>query len=123
MYERTNYLAVGVFILIGTLALVAVGFWIGGVGQTVPMSRYTVIFERDVNGLSEGSMYRAVENRQVLIAQERRTFDESVLVDVFRDRVDFFGLIAEPRQCRTESSWCLSVCRYAARSSMTDCGT
>ena len=26
MYERTNYLAVGIFILIGSLALVAVGF-------------------------------------------------------------------------------------------------
>ena len=58
MYERTNYLAVGIFILIGALALVAIGFWIGGVGQTVPMSRYTIIFERDVNGLSVGSPVR-----------------------------------------------------------------
>jgi phospholipid/cholesterol/gamma-HCH transport system substrate-binding protein len=58
MFERTNDLAVGVFILVGALVLVAVGFWIGGVGQSVPMSRYTVIFERDVNGLSEGSPVR-----------------------------------------------------------------
>jgi len=58
MYERNNDLAVGVFILIGTVALVVVGFWIGGVGQTVPMSPYTIIFERDVNGLSEGSPVR-----------------------------------------------------------------
>jgi len=71
MYERTNDLAVGVFILIGTLALVAVGFWIGGVGQTVPMSRYTVIFERDVNGLSEGSpvRYMGVDVGQVTTIQ------------------------------------------------------
>lgn len=58
MYERTNYLAVGLFILLGAVALLAVGVWVGGVGQTVPMSRYTVIFERDVNGLSEGSPVR-----------------------------------------------------------------
>lgn len=58
MYERTNYLAVGVFILLGSVALLAVGLWVGGVGQTVPMSPYTVIFERDVNGLSVGSPVR-----------------------------------------------------------------
>ena len=58
MYERTNYLAVGVFVLLGTAVLLAVGFWVGGVGQTVPTSQYTIIFARDVNGLSEGSPVR-----------------------------------------------------------------
>lgn len=58
MYERANYLAVGIFIVVGAVALVAVGFWVGGFGKAVPMSRYTVIFERDVNGLSEGSPVR-----------------------------------------------------------------
>lgn len=58
MYERANYLAVGIFIVVGAVALVAVGFWVGGFGQAVPMSRYTIIFERDVNGLSEGSPVR-----------------------------------------------------------------
>jgi len=71
MYERTNYLAVGIFILIGALVLVAVGFWIGGVGQTVPMSQYTIIFERDVNGLSVGSpaRYMGVDVGQVTTIQ------------------------------------------------------
>jgi phospholipid/cholesterol/gamma-HCH transport system substrate-binding protein len=71
MYERTNYLAVGVFVLLGTMALVAVGFWVGGIGQTVPMSRYTIIFERDVNGLSEGSpvRYMGVDVGQVTTIQ------------------------------------------------------
>jgi phospholipid/cholesterol/gamma-HCH transport system substrate-binding protein len=71
MYERTNYLAVGVFVLLGTMALVAVGFWVGGIGQTVPMSRYTIIFERDVNGLSEGSpvRYMGVDVGQVTAIQ------------------------------------------------------
>lgn len=69
MYERTNYLAVGVFIVIGALGLLAVGLWVGGVGQTVPMSRYTIIFERDVNGLNEGSpvRYMGVEVGQVTL--------------------------------------------------------
>ena len=71
MYERTNYLAVGLFILIGAFVLVTVGFWVSGVGQTVPMSQYTVIFERDVNGLSEGSpvRYMGVDVGQVTAIQ------------------------------------------------------
>lgn len=58
MDERINYLAVGSFILLGTIALFAVGFWLGGAGQAVPTSRYTMVFERDVNGLTEGSPVR-----------------------------------------------------------------
>jgi phospholipid/cholesterol/gamma-HCH transport system substrate-binding protein len=71
MYERTNYLAVGIFILLGTIVLLAVGFWVGGVGQTVPTSQYTIIFERDVNGLSEGSpvRYMGVDVGQVTTIQ------------------------------------------------------
>ena len=71
MYERTNYLAVGVFMIVGALGLLAVGLWVGGVGQTVPMSRYTIVFERDVNGLNEGSpvRYMGVEVGQVTLIQ------------------------------------------------------
>jgi phospholipid/cholesterol/gamma-HCH transport system substrate-binding protein len=84
MYERTNYLAVGVFILIGTLALVAVGFWISGVGQAVPMSQYTIIFERDVNGLSDGSpvRYMGVDVGQVTTIQLFRAEDTAIEVRI-----------------------------------------
>ena len=84
MYERTNYLAVGIFILIGTVALVAVGFWIGGVGQTVPMSQYTIIFERDVNGLSEGSpvRYMGVDVGQVTTIQIFHAEDTAIEVRI-----------------------------------------
>jgi phospholipid/cholesterol/gamma-HCH transport system substrate-binding protein len=84
MFERTNDLAVGVFILVGALVLVAVGFWIGGVGQTVPMSRYTIIFERDVNGLSEGSpvRYMGVDVGQVTTIQLFRTQDTAIEVRI-----------------------------------------
>ena len=84
MYERTNDLAVGVFILIGTLVLVTVGFWIGGVGQTVPMSQYSIIFERDVNGLSEGSpvRYMGVDVGQVSTIQILRAQDTAIEVRI-----------------------------------------
>ena len=84
MYERTNYLAVGIFILIGTLALVAVGFWIGGVGKTVPMSQYTIIFERDVNGLSEGSpvRYMGVDVGEVTTIRLFRAADTAIEVRI-----------------------------------------
>lgn len=86
MYERTNYLAVGVFILISIVVLVTIGFWIGGIGQTVPMTRYTIIFERDVNGLNEGSpvRYMGVDVGQVTTIQLFRAEDAAieVLIDV-----------------------------------------
>jgi len=84
MYERTNYLAVGVFILIGALALVAVGFWVSGVGQTVPVSQYTIIFERDVNGLSEGSpvRYMGVGVGQVTTIQLFRAEETAIEVRI-----------------------------------------
>jgi phospholipid/cholesterol/gamma-HCH transport system substrate-binding protein len=71
MYERTNYLAVGVFVLLGIVMLLAIGFWVGGVGQTVPTSQYTITFERDVNGLGEGSpvRYMGVDVGQVTTIQ------------------------------------------------------
>ena len=84
MYERTNYLAVGVFIIIGALALLAVGLWVGGVGQTVPMSRYTIIFERDVNGLNEGSpvRYMGVEVGQVTLIRLFPAEDAAIEVQI-----------------------------------------
>ena len=84
MYERTDYLAVGIFIVLGALALLAVGLWVGGVGQTVPMSQYTIIFERDVNGLSEGSpvRYMGVEVGQVTLIQLVPAEDASIEVGI-----------------------------------------
>ena len=84
MYERTNYLAVGVFVLLGTIVLIAIGFWIGGVGQTVPTSRYTIIFERDVNGLSEGSpaRYMGVDVGLVTTIQLSRAQDTAIEVQI-----------------------------------------
>jgi phospholipid/cholesterol/gamma-HCH transport system substrate-binding protein len=84
MYERTNYLAVGVFILIGAIALVAIGFWVGGVGKTVPMSQYVIMFERDVNGLSQGSpvRYMGVDVGQVSTIQLFSAQDTAIEVRI-----------------------------------------
>ena len=84
MYERTNYLAVGIFILIGAIVLLAVGFWVSGVGQSVPMSRYTIIFDRDVNGLSEGSpvRYMGVDVGQVTMIRLFHADDTAIEVRI-----------------------------------------
>ena len=84
MYERTNYLAVGVFVLLGTVALLVVGFWVAEVGQTVPTTRYTVIFQRDVNGLSEGGpvRYMGVDVGQVASIQLSHAQGTAIKVEI-----------------------------------------
>jgi phospholipid/cholesterol/gamma-HCH transport system substrate-binding protein len=84
MYERTNYLAVGVFMLLGTVALLIVGFWVAEVGQTVPTTRYTVIFDRAVNGLSEGGpvRYMGVDVGLVNTIQLSRAQDTAIEVEI-----------------------------------------
>jgi len=84
MYERTNYLAVGVFILLGVIVLLIVGFWVSEVGQTVPTTRYTIIFERDVNGLSEGGpvRYMGVDVGQVTSIELSRAEDTAIEVQI-----------------------------------------
>jgi len=84
MYEQTNYLAVGAFILLGAITLLVTGFWVSGVGQTVPMSKYIIIFERDVNGLSEGSpvRYMGVDVGQVNMIRLSHTAGSAVEVQV-----------------------------------------
>jgi len=84
MYEQTNYLAVGAFILLGAITLFVTGLWVSGVGRTVPMSKYTIIFERDVNGLSEGSpvRYMGVDVGQVSMIRLSHTAGSAVEVQV-----------------------------------------
>lgn len=82
MYERTNYLAVGIFIVVGAVTLIVVGLWVGGVGKTVPMSHYTIIFERDVNGLSEGSPVRFMGVDVGLVTAIRLFHAEDTAIEV-----------------------------------------
>jgi len=56
--ERTSYLVVGVFVL--AVAAITVGFtvWIAGGRSADTMTTYTVIFDREVSGLTPGSPVR-----------------------------------------------------------------
>ncbi len=58
MEERTSYLVVGVFVL--AVLAITVGFtvWIAGGRSADSMTTYTVIFDRDVSGLTPGSPVR-----------------------------------------------------------------
>ncbi len=58
MEERTSYMVVGVFVL--AVAAITVGFtvWIAGGRSADAMTTYTVIFDRDVSGLTPGSPVR-----------------------------------------------------------------
>lgn len=58
MEERTSYLVVGVFVL--AVAAITVGFtvWIAGGRSADTMTTYTVIFDREVSGLTPGSPVR-----------------------------------------------------------------
>ena len=58
MEERTSYLVVGVFVL--TAVAVTLGFtvWISGGRGADAMTNYTLMFDRDVSGLTLGSPVR-----------------------------------------------------------------
>ncbi len=58
MNPHTNYVAVGVFLLFGSIALIALVMWLGKAGDTTRMSSYVVQIDGNVNGLSEGSVVR-----------------------------------------------------------------
>lgn len=58
MNPHTNYVAVGLFLLFGSVALVGLVMWLGKAGDTTPTSRYVVQIDGNVNGLSNGSIVR-----------------------------------------------------------------
>ena len=58
MNPHTNYVAVGLFLLIGSIALVGLIMWLGKAGDTTPRAGYVVQIDGNVNGLSNGSVVR-----------------------------------------------------------------
>ncbi len=58
MEERTSYLVVGVFVLAAATITVAFTVWIAGGRSADAMTTYTVMFDRDVSGLTLGSPVR-----------------------------------------------------------------
>ncbi len=68
MYGRNSYLIVGVFISVGLVTMVAMILFFAGGRATEPTVRYTVLFERDISGLTLGAptRYLGVEVGQVI---------------------------------------------------------
>ena len=58
MNPHTNFVAVGLFLLFGSVALVGLVMWLGKAGDTTPMAGYVVEIDGPVNGLSNGSIVR-----------------------------------------------------------------
>ena len=67
MYGRNSYLIVGIFVTGGFAALVTMILVFSGGGSNELMDRYTVLFERDVSGLTIGApaRYMGVDVGQV----------------------------------------------------------
>lgn len=58
MNPHTNYVAVGLFLLFGSIALIGLVMWLGKAGDTTPTTGYVVEIDGNVNGLSNGSIVR-----------------------------------------------------------------
>ena len=68
MNGRNSYLIVGAFVSVGIIALVAMILFFAGGRATEQTVRYTVLFERDISGLTLGApaRYLGVEVGQVI---------------------------------------------------------
>jgi ABC-type transporter Mla subunit MlaD len=58
MNGRNSYLIVGAFVSIGLVALVTMILMFAGRRTTEPTVQYTVLFERDISGLTVGAPAR-----------------------------------------------------------------
>ena len=58
MNPQTNFLAVGIFLVVGIVATVVLIIWLGQAGDNQPKAHYVVEIEGDVNGLGNGSAVR-----------------------------------------------------------------
>ena len=68
MNGRNSYLIVGAFVSVGLVAMIAMVLFFAGGRSTEPTVRYTVMFERDISGLTLGAptRYLGVEVGQVI---------------------------------------------------------
>lgn len=84
MNGRNSYLIVGAFVSVGVVALVAMILFLAGDRSTEPTVRYTVLFERDISGLTVGAptRYLGVEVGQVIAMSLVTDNGTKVRVDV-----------------------------------------
>lgn len=84
MNGRNSYLVVGAFVSIGLVALVTMILVLAGGRSNEPTVRYTVLFERDISGLTLGAptRYLGVEVGQVVAISLVLENDSKVRVDI-----------------------------------------
>ncbi len=83
MNPHTNYVAVGLFMILGVVSFVGLVMWLGKAGETTPMASYVVRIDGAVNGLSNGSIVRYLGvNVGTVVAINLHTEAEPV-VEVF----------------------------------------
>lgn len=88
MERNVSYTLVGVFVALGIVGIIAFTVWIVGSHEVKDVTRYTVYFNRAVNGLGEGSTvrYRGVSVGQVMAIRLDPSQPELIKVDIEVDR-------------------------------------
>lgn len=84
MNGRNSYLIVGAFVSIGLVSLLFVILSLAGEGSTQENQRYTILFDRDISGLTLGApvRYLGVGVGQVVDLRLTDTADTAVRVDI-----------------------------------------
>lgn len=84
MNGRNNYLVVGIFVTAGVVLLVMLSLILGDGSSTGPSERYTVLFHRDISGLTVGApaRYLGVGVGQVVNINLMTNDGNSVRVDI-----------------------------------------
>ena len=85
MNPHTNYLAVGIFLLLGIVGLVVLVMWLGRAGDNIPKAQYVVQIQGDVNGLSNGSAVRYLGVNVGSVVDIRLNTETGAEVDVYID--------------------------------------
>ncbi len=103
MFKGNPSLAVGIFVSVALLALASFAMWLAGTKGNEPMSDYSVLFERDISGLSLGGpvYYMGVSVGQVSSMQlitgdpVKVRVDIKVLATTPIDQGSFASLMAQ----------------------------
>lgn len=103
MFKGNRNLAVGLFISVALAGVAGFGMWLAGTKGNEPMHRYSMLFEKDVSGLSLGgpvyylgvNVGRVVSMELVTGAQIKVRVDIDVLADTPVNSGSYASLMAQ----------------------------
>lgn len=103
MFKGNPTLPVGIFVSVALLALASFAMWLAGTKGNEPMAEYSVLFERDISGLSLGGpvffmgvQVGRVSNMELLPGDPVKVrVDISVLADTPIDQGSFASLMSQ----------------------------